>query len=191
LRDPRKKLRANRNGRSEMEAYIVRKFGGTKVITVPGHCQPPCCATGAAPPHRIALQQIVNRCKLRIRDAIRITFFGDGVSQSIRTNFKKEAIMKATTWLFAAAMSVSGLALAQSNAGVTTITDPAKIAEIERHAEQLKSGQPSTPMMDEQHGMRHHGMRHHGKRHHKKAMRNRAMKDKAPSDTPMAPEAKG
>lgn len=98
--------------------------------------------------------------------------------------------MKATTWLFAAAMSVSGLALAQ-NAGVTTITDPAKIAEIERHAEQLKSGQPTTPMMEEHTGKRQHGMRHHGKRHHKKAMHNRAMKEKAPSDTPMATESKG
>ena len=86
--------------------------------------------------------------------------------------------MKARTWLFAAAMSVSGLALAQTNAGVTQSTDPAKIAEIERHAEQLKSGQPTTPMMDKHH------------KHHK-AMHRRAMKEKAPSDTPMATESKG
>ncbi|HEU4374583.1 MAG TPA: hypothetical protein VFS02_13880 [Telluria sp.] len=99
--------------------------------------------------------------------------------------------MKARTWLFAAALSVSGLALAQNNPGVTTITDPAKIAEIERHAEQLKSGQPSTPMMDEEHGKRDHGMRHHKQRRHHKGMHKAEMKDKAPADAPMATESKG
>lgn len=99
--------------------------------------------------------------------------------------------MKASTWLFAAAMSVSGLALAQSNPGVTQITDPAKIAEIERHAEQLKSGQPTMPMAQEHDGKRHHGMRHHKHRKHHKAMHRRSMKEKAPSDTPMATESKG
>lgn len=98
--------------------------------------------------------------------------------------------MKATTWLFAAAMSVSGLALAQSGQ-VTTITDPAKIAEIERHAEQLKSGQPATPMMDEQQVKKHNAMRHHKQRKHHKAMHRGAKKDKAPADTPMATESKG
>lgn len=98
--------------------------------------------------------------------------------------------MKASTWLFAAAISVSGLALAQTatNPGVTPITDPAKIAEIQRHAEQLKGKQPA-PMMDEQHGKKHHGMRHH--KHHKKAMHKGAKKEKAPSDAPMATESKG
>lgn len=99
--------------------------------------------------------------------------------------------MKARTWLFAAAISVSGLALAQSNSGVTQITDPSKIAEIERHAEQLKSGQPTTPMANEERGERRHGMRHHKQRKHHKAMHRRAMKEKAPSDTPMATESKG
>jgi uncharacterized protein involved in copper resistance len=97
--------------------------------------------------------------------------------------------MKARTWLFAAAISVSGVALAQTNPGVTQSTDPAKIAEIERHAEQLKSGAPTTAMMDEDHGKKHHGMRHH--KHHKKGMHKGAMKEKAPSDTPMATESKG
>lgn len=109
--------------------------------------------------------------------------------------------MKARIWLFAAAMSITGLALAQTNPGVTQITDPAKIAEIERHAEQLRSGAPATPMMDErrdrrEHGMRQDGRRHEGRRHHMhrkhhKAMHRRAMKEKAPSDTPMATESKG
>jgi hypothetical protein len=99
--------------------------------------------------------------------------------------------MKATTWLFAVAMSVSGLALAQSNQGVTVITDPAKIAEIERHAEQLKNNQPATPMASEHHGKKHHGMRHHKHRKHHKAMHKGVKKDKAPSDTPMATESKG
>lgn len=96
--------------------------------------------------------------------------------------------MKARTWLFAAAISVSGLAMAQT---VTTITDPSKIAEIERHADQLKGNQPAAPMMDEQHGKKHHGMRHHKQAKHHKAMHKGEMKEKAPADAPMATESKG
>lgn len=101
--------------------------------------------------------------------------------------------MKARTWLFAAAISVSGLALAQTatNPGVTVITDPAKIAEIERHAEQLKGNQPAAPMMEEHHGKQHHGMRHHKQRRHHKAMHRGAKKESAPADAPMATESKG
>ncbi len=105
--------------------------------------------------------------------------------------------MKAHAWLFAAAMSVTGLTLAQTatQSGAVEITDPAKIAEIERHAQQLASGKQTTPTMDERHHMQKDGMRHHkqkhGKRHHKnKAMHDRVMKGKAPSDTPMATEGK-
>lgn len=97
--------------------------------------------------------------------------------------------MKSSVWLFAAAISVSGLALAQNapKAGVTEITDPAKIAEIEQHAQQLAAGQSATPAPAEHGHMRKHGMRHH--KH--KAKHERAMKDKAPSDTPMATDSKG
>lgn len=97
--------------------------------------------------------------------------------------------MKPSVWLFAAAMSVSSLALAQSSA-VREITDPAKIAEIERHAQELSSGsQPTTTAttMDEHEHMRHHGGRHHQKH---KAKHHRAMKEKAAADQPMANEAK-
>jgi hypothetical protein len=97
--------------------------------------------------------------------------------------------MKASTWLFAAAMTASSLALAQTakNPGATEITDPAKIAEIERHAQQLASAGPATTMTGERANMKKHGMRHHKN----KAMHKRAMKDKAPSDMPMATESKG
>lgn len=95
--------------------------------------------------------------------------------------------MKASAWLFAAAMSASGLALAQAATppGVTESTDPAKIAEIERHAQQLASGAQATPAMGEHDQMK--------KRHHKnKAKHKHAMKEKekAASDTPMATESK-
>ena len=101
--------------------------------------------------------------------------------------------MKARTWLFAAAISVSGLALAQTatNPGVTTITDPAKIAEIERHAEQLKGNQPAAPMMDEHRVKQRQGMRHHKARKHHKPMHRGAKQEKAPADAPMATESKG
>jgi hypothetical protein len=103
--------------------------------------------------------------------------------------------MKASTWLLAAAMSVSGLALAQtaSNSGVTEITDPARIAEIEQHAQQLASRGQTTPAMGGHDHMRMHkrGMHHnkHRAMHHR-GMKNKA-NDKAAPDTPMAAESKG
>jgi len=101
--------------------------------------------------------------------------------------------MKTHAWIFLAAMSLSGLALAQTamNTGVTESTDPAKIAEIERHAQQLASRASATPVVGEREHMRKHK---HGMRHHKdnknKTMHKRAKKDNAPSDMPMATERK-
>ena len=97
--------------------------------------------------------------------------------------------MKSSIWLFAAAVSVSGLALAQTapSSTVTEINDPAKIAEIERHAEELAARQAKA---DE----RGHAQKHkqkHGKSHHKnKAKQQPAAQETPPSDTPMAPEPK-
>ena len=97
--------------------------------------------------------------------------------------------MKSITFLFAAAMSVSGLALAQSatNPGVTEITDPAKIAEIEQHAQQLAAAQSATPATAEHEHMRKHGMRH--QKH--KAQHKREMKDQPAPDAPVVPDSKG
>ena len=98
--------------------------------------------------------------------------------------------MKSSAWLFAAAMSVSGLALAQTaqGSGVTENTDPAKISAIEQHAQELASRPPSaaTAPVDEGGQMKHSGMRHHkGKPMHKAAK-----KAKPPSDRPMATDSK-
>ena len=101
--------------------------------------------------------------------------------------------MKSRAWFFAAALSASSLALAQTaiTSSVTENTDPAKIAQIEEHARQLASQTPTTPMMGEHEHMQKHGKGKHGMRHHKsKAMHQRATKNKAPSDTPMAAESK-
>jgi hypothetical protein len=85
-------------------------------------------------------------------------------------------------------MSVSGLALAQTaTKGATEITDPAKIAEIERHAQQLASAGPAMQNTGERDSIHKHGKRHHKN----KAAHKRANKDKAPSDTPMANDTKG
>jgi hypothetical protein len=96
--------------------------------------------------------------------------------------------MKSSVWLFAAAMTVSSLALAQSS-GVQETSDPAKIAAIEQHAQQLQSGNAATPMMGDHEQMGHHkhGMRHHK---HARAHHKAATKEKAP-DAPMAKDAKG
>ncbi|MBC7452427.1 MAG: hypothetical protein H7335_01720 [Massilia sp.] len=88
-------------------------------------------------------------------------------------------------------MSLSGLALAQTamNTGVTESTDPAKIAEIERHAQQLASRASATPVMGEREHMDKHGM-HHNKDKKHKTMHKRAKKGAAPSEVPMATERK-
>lgn len=87
--------------------------------------------------------------------------------------------MKSSAWLAAAVMSITCVAQAQ---GVSQTTDPARIAAIEQHAQQLASGAPSTPMMDHRGRMQKHAMRHHKN----KAMRKGAMKHKATPDKPMA-----
>lgn len=97
--------------------------------------------------------------------------------------------MKASAWFFSAAMSISSLALAQTapSSSVTETTDPARIAEIERHAQQLAAGAQTTPAIDERDQMQKDGARHPKKKPKHKG----AMKDKATSDTPMATEKKG
>ena len=96
--------------------------------------------------------------------------------------------MKSSTWLFAATLSISGFALAQSsppNPGVTETTDPAKIAEIEKHAQELEARGQTTPAA---------GEKEHAKKpskHHKsKAKPKDENKDKAPADTPAQTESK-
>jgi hypothetical protein len=86
-------------------------------------------------------------------------------------------------------MSVFSLALAQTapQSTVTEITDPAKIAEIERRAQELAARAQTTPQMDEGDHMQKQGKRHDKN----KAKHKRPKKEKAPSDTPMAPESKG
>jgi hypothetical protein len=106
-------------------------------------------------------------------------------NQSLRS----EEIMKASAWLFSAAMSVSSLVLAQTapQSRVTESTDPAKIAEVERHAQELAERARTTPKMDES----DHMQKQRTPSNKNKAKPKRAKKDKAPSDTPMAPDSKG
>lgn len=94
--------------------------------------------------------------------------------------------MKSSKWLFAAAISASSLALAQTptNPGVTESTDPAKIAEIERHAQELESRAQTTPATGE------HETKKSSKHHKNKAKHKEEMKDKAPADAPAATESK-
>jgi hypothetical protein len=136
----------------------------------------------------LALLQTGDRCKLE---------FGNVTGQvstprwHLALNRRKhlnEEIMKSSAWLFIAAMSISGMALAQSTqgSGVTEITDPAKISAIQQHAQELASRPASAAPMD-------HGgdMKAHGTRHHKgKAMHKHGTKAKPASDTPMATESK-
>lgn len=86
--------------------------------------------------------------------------------------------MKSRAWLAAAVMSISSLAQAQ---GISQTTDPARIAAIEQHAQQLASGAQTTPMMGD-----HRTQKHAMRRHKHKAMHKGAMKHKASPDKPMA-----
>ena len=96
--------------------------------------------------------------------------------------------MKASPWLFAAAISASGLAPAQmaQSSGVTEITDPARIAAIERRAQELASRPAATATADKGGQMKHKGMRHHKNKGMHKGMK----KDKPASDMPMATDSK-
>jgi hypothetical protein len=99
-------------------------------------------------------------------------------TQSLRS----EDIMKASAWLFSAAICASSLALAQTapQSRVTESTDPAKAAEVERHAQELAARAQTTPEKKQS--------SHPSK---SKSKKKPAKKEKAPSDTPMAPESKG
>lgn len=90
--------------------------------------------------------------------------------------------MKPSAWLFSAALSISSVALvhaAPPKSTVTENTDPAKIAEIERRAQELESKQAAQKQPV-----------HHEKKK-SKPKHKPAKKAKPPSDTPMAPETKG
>ncbi len=95
--------------------------------------------------------------------------------------------MKSSTWIFAATMSISGFALAQTppNPGVTETTDPAKIAEIEKHAQELEARGQTTPAA----GEKDHTKKH-SKQHKSKAKPKDESKEKAPADTPAQTESK-
>ena len=102
--------------------------------------------------------------------------------------------MKPSAWLFSAAMSVSCLALAQTapQSQVTENTDPAKIAEIERRAQELAATGRTTSTMDERDQAQKPPMRHEKSKKHKRAKKSKPPMDKAPTDAPMMePESKG
>ena len=90
--------------------------------------------------------------------------------------------MKAKIWLLVSLLSLAGVATAQSRTA-TEITDPAKIAEIERHAQALATNQPTRAHMG------HKKMHKKWHKKHKKMHKN--MEKKAPEgDAPMM-EQKG
>lgn len=81
--------------------------------------------------------------------------------------------MKLKMIVSASLLALCGFASAQS---VVEITDPAKIAEIERHAQQL-GAQPMASDQNMRMDMRHDGdrMYHRGERMHRKHMRAERM----------------
>jgi hypothetical protein len=99
-------------------------------------------------------------------------------------------MMKSRAWLFAATMSAAAVALAQTapQSTVTETTDPAKIAEIERHAQELASRNPTSSTASERNAGDIH--RAHSKKHKAKAKAKRAMQDKAPPDQSGVTEGK-
>jgi hypothetical protein len=84
-------------------------------------------------------------------------------------------------WIFAAAFALSGAAMAQS--GAMEITDPAKIAAIEAHAQQLTARGHS--MMESHDKMGKHAM------HHKKHKMAHKAKAKKAEEAPPAADSKG
>lgn len=100
--------------------------------------------------------------------------------------------MKIKLLLSASLLAVCGMASAQT---AVEITDPAKIAEIERHAQQLGAQPMGAPMADQggermRHGDRMHRkhMREHRKmRHHRKMHGPRTGMKAAPDMAPPPP----
>lgn len=92
--------------------------------------------------------------------------------------------MKTRTCLFAAALAFSSWAFAQApKPEVTETTDPAKIAEIEKHAQELQARGQTTPAA---------GEKEPTKKHSKPRKSKAKPKDenKAPAETPAATEGK-
>ncbi|WP_179403612.1 hypothetical protein [Burkholderia guangdongensis] len=91
--------------------------------------------------------------------------------------------MKKMSLAILVAMSaLAGAAYAQESTEIKTITDPAKISEIEQRAQELQQRQAAQaseePAMHEEH--KHHAMKHHHKAM-KKAMKAEK-KEAAPAD---------
>lgn len=96
--------------------------------------------------------------------------------------------MKPGIWLFSAAVAFSSIALAQTapKSQVTETTDPAKIAEVERHAQELAAEEQKSQEQMQQKKSKS------SEKQKSKAKHKGAKKEKAPSETPMpAPENKG
>lgn len=93
--------------------------------------------------------------------------------------------MKSALILSATLLAACGFASAQT---VTESKDPAKIAEIERHAQEL-SANPTKMGNDQMDGMHHKRKMHGHHMHHAKKMKSMPA-DAAASDTPMAAPAK-
>ncbi|MDB5763962.1 MAG: hypothetical protein JWQ21_2957 [Herminiimonas sp.] len=66
-------------------------------------------------------------------------------------------------------VAIAGSAFAQNSAtGVTSSTDPAKAAAVERHADEIqKNPQPASSTMPAKHAVRHHVKKHQAKHHAK------------------------
>lgn len=94
--------------------------------------------------------------------------------------------MKKSLILAATLLAACGFASAQT---VTEITDPARIAAIERHAQEL-SANPAPMGNDRMDGMHHKGKMHRHHMRHAKKMKAMPADAAAASDTPMATPAK-
>ena len=100
--------------------------------------------------------------------------------------------MKKHAWLFSAAMTLSSLALAQTamNSSVTEITDPARIADIERRGVQLAEAAAARTAAAPRASESKHMHKQDGRHHKGKSMHKRANKATAAPATPMATDTK-
>ncbi|MET0859162.1 MAG: hypothetical protein ABWY27_20610 [Telluria sp.] len=100
--------------------------------------------------------------------------------------------MKSSAWLFAAAISAAGAALAQTEpqSTVTETTDPAKIADIERRAQELASRAPSSSTTATTADESHRADKHNSRSQKHKSKNKRANKDKASSGQAASSDAR-
>jgi hypothetical protein len=104
------------------------------------------------------------KSRLAVSVVVAVLYFSENILAEV--NMKKTLLV---SLLSLCSMSLPGVTMAQRMSGdIVESTDPARAAEVQRHAEEIRAQQGRPPAPPES-GPPHHPMKkHHHKRHHGK-----------------------